>query len=157
MMGLSARTQGHAPLASSARAGLHLPSVAKPKIGSRFTQMLSIHRPALPSLKMASSSRKEKAVVSASSAVVAATSAPLPVQKDFKWGADMKNLGICVAIGAITWFCPAPTGAYIVASNLHPRCGSCFNQYAGHMNVFSLHVTNSVFFAATKPQLATKS
>lgn len=28
----------------------------------------------------------------------------------FKWGADMKNLGICVAVALALWFAPAPAG-----------------------------------------------
>ena len=44
------------------------------------------------------------------STAVAASSAPKPVAKEFKWGADMKSLGICVAIGVVTWFLPAPAG-----------------------------------------------
>lgn len=28
----------------------------------------------------------------------------------FQWGADMKNLGISVALGVAVWLCPAPSG-----------------------------------------------
>jgi hypothetical protein len=80
-----------------------LPAVANPKNASRCTHKLSAHRLELPSLKLVKLSRMEIRVAVASSAV-AATSAPLPAQKEFKWGANMKNLGICVAVGAITWF-----------------------------------------------------
>ena len=59
------------------------------------------------------SSRKEHAqAVASSSAVISASSAPAPLQKEFKWGANMKNLGIAVAVGVITWFVPAPAGGY---------------------------------------------
>lgn len=40
----------------------------------------------------------------------AAASAPAPAQKEFKWGADMKTLGLAVGIGALIWFLPSPAG-----------------------------------------------
>jgi Sodium:sulfate symporter transmembrane region len=39
-------------------------------------------------------------------AKAAASSTP----EGFKWGADMKNLGISVALGLAVWFCPTPSG-----------------------------------------------
>lgn len=45
----------------------------------------------------------------ASPSVVAKAAASSPPE-EFKWGADMKNLGISVALGVAVWFCPAPTG-----------------------------------------------
>ena len=56
-------------------------------------------------------SRKEHAqAVVSSSAVISASSAPVPLQKEFKWGANMQSLGIAVAVGVITWFVPPPAG-----------------------------------------------
>ena len=37
---------------------------------------------------------------------------------EFKWGADMKNLGISVALGLAVWFCPAPNGVSAQAWHL---------------------------------------
>ena len=59
------------------------------------------------------SNRKEHAQAAASSsAIISASSAPAPLQKEFKWGANMQNLGIAVAVGVITWFVPPPAGGY---------------------------------------------
>jgi hypothetical protein len=41
---------------------------------------------------------------------VAAKAAASSASEGFKWGADMKNLGISVALGLIVWFCPTPSG-----------------------------------------------
>jgi di/tricarboxylate transporter len=35
-----------------------------------------------------------------------------------KWGADMKKLGICVAIGTALWFAPSPAGVTTQAWHL---------------------------------------
>lgn len=37
---------------------------------------------------------------------------------EFKWGADMKNLGISVALGVAVWLCPAPNGVSAQAWHL---------------------------------------
>ena len=129
MMGFSARLQGKVPLASTARVQ-SVPQLAKPKIASSCTEKLCLRQQALPSLRRVSSSRVKKSVVASSNAIVAATSAPLPAKKEFKWGADMKNLSICVAVGVITWFCPAPTGAFFTAiSILHASLALIFNRF----------------------------
>ena len=54
----------------------------------------------------------DKAASKADSAVPAATPA-------FKWGADMKSLGICVGIATLLWFLPAPSG---VSTQVLPSC-----------------------------------
>ena len=45
----------------------------------------------------------------ASAAVTASPGQPAE-QKSFKWGADMKNLGIAVGIATVLWFIPPPSG-----------------------------------------------
>lgn len=68
----------------------------------------------LSGYRPASRVRADKPCVTAS-AIVAASSAPKPVAKEFKWGADMKSLSICLAIGAVTWFAPSPAGSLLWA------------------------------------------
>lgn len=47
-----------------------------------------------------------------------ASSASAPEVAPFKWGANMKNLGICVAIATAIWFSPAPSGVSAQAWHL---------------------------------------
>lgn len=47
----------------------------------------------------------------------AAGSAPAKAP-EFKWGADMKNLSICIALGTLLWFLPAPAGVTAKAWHL---------------------------------------
>lgn len=104
-------------------------------------------RPALPTSRLASRvvtpALKSKRTVPISATPVsrkrnvnivnAAAGAPAPVAKPFKWGADMKNLAICIGIGAAMWFCPAPQGVSAKAWHLlsiftgtcPPRPGPC--------------------------------
>lgn len=57
--------------------------------------------------------------ICASAAVVAATSAaPPPDKKQFKWGADMKTLGIAVGVATAIWFLPPPAGVTLQAWHL---------------------------------------
>jgi hypothetical protein len=68
-------------------------------------QPLAASRPALramPALAPRPASRTARLQVSAS----AGAAAPAP----FKWGANMKDLSICIGIGVAMWFCPAPAG-----------------------------------------------
>ena len=44
--------------------------------------------------------------------------AAAPQEPPFKWGADMKNLSICVGISLALWFCPPPAGVNIKAWHL---------------------------------------
>ncbi|GLI68524.1 hypothetical protein VaNZ11_012971 [Volvox africanus] len=48
----------------------------------------------------------------------AATPAPAPAKPAFKWGANMKDLGICVGIAALLWFIPPPAGVTAKAWHL---------------------------------------
>lgn len=49
----------------------------------------------------------------------AGAAAPAPVEKaPFKWGANMKNLAICIGLGAAIAIAPAPTGVSPKAWNL---------------------------------------
>ena len=52
------------------------------------------------------------------SAAVTAAPAPVPEQKSFKWGADMKNLGIAVGIATALWYIPPPSGVTVQAWHL---------------------------------------
>ena len=53
-------------------------------------------------------------------ASAAVTGAPAPVfeQKPFKWGADMRNLGIAVGVATALWFIPPPSGVTLQAWHL---------------------------------------
>jgi anion transporter len=46
------------------------------------------------------------------------SSAPAPTDTGFKWGADMKTLGLSVGIGALIWFVPPPAGVTLQAWHL---------------------------------------
>lgn len=109
----------------SSMTGVQTPSKAAPVLASSASLPKIFRKQALHTLpsnkasqcqsrssrliKGSRSSRKLATQIVASTAV-AASSAPKPVAKEFKWGADMKSLGICVAIGVVTWFLPAPAG-----------------------------------------------
>lgn len=47
----------------------------------------------------------------------AASGTPAP-QTGIKWGADLKKLAICIAVGAAVWFIPPPTGVTVQAWHL---------------------------------------
>ena len=47
-----------------------------------------------------------------------ASPAQVPEQKPFKWGADMKNLGIAVGVATALWFIPPPSGVTVQAWHL---------------------------------------
>ena len=48
--------------------------------------------------------------------VVSATASAPPAE--FKWGADMKNLGISVGLAVVIWFIPPPSGVTLPAWHL---------------------------------------
>ena len=54
---------------------------------------------------------------SSSQPIVGAASAP-SAKPEFKWGADMKNLGISVGLAAAVWFIPSPEGVSAAAWHL---------------------------------------
>jgi len=54
----------------------------------------------------------------ASTVKVSAQASSSSPAAEFKWGADMKNLGICVAIATIMWFIPPPAGVSLKAWHL---------------------------------------
>jgi len=47
-----------------------------------------------------------------------AAEVPAPADSGFKWGADMKTLGMSVGIGALIWFIPPPAGVTLQAWHL---------------------------------------
>lgn len=54
-------------------------------------------------------------------AQAASTPAPAPAaapKPAFKWGANMRDLGMCVAIATILWFVPPPAGVTLKAWHL---------------------------------------
>jgi hypothetical protein len=53
-------------------------------------------------------SRQARPVQSSSHSVQLAAASSEPGK--FKWGANMKNLGIAVGLATLIWFIPAPTG-----------------------------------------------
>ena len=56
--------------------------------------------------------------VAASSSGALSSTPAAPSEPPFKWGADMKNLGICVSIATIVWFIPPPAGVALQAWHL---------------------------------------
>ena len=73
-----------------------------------------------PALAAQRQPRRQSVVIvssSASAAVLAAAAAPAQ-PKRFKWGADMKNLGICVVVATAVWLLPAPQGVSAKAWHL---------------------------------------
>ncbi len=63
------------------------------------------------------SDRLQSVRVTASSAAISQSS-EAPSEPPFKWGANMKNLGICVAVATIVWFVPPPAGVELKAWRL---------------------------------------
>ncbi len=49
---------------------------------------------------------------------VFASAAPAAAPAPFKWGANMKDLGISIAIAVVMWFMPAPAGVTLKAWHL---------------------------------------
>ncbi len=64
------------------------------------------------------SDRLQTLRVAASSAAAVSSSPEAPSEPPFKWGANMKNLGICVAVATIVWFVPPPEGVALKAWRL---------------------------------------
>lgn len=52
------------------------------------------------------------------SVAVSAQAASAPAAPPFKWGANMRDLGISVGIGALLWFIPPPAGVTVKAWQL---------------------------------------
>ena len=72
------------------------------------------------------------AAAGGSTTVVSAASADAPAPKQFKWGADMKTLGISVAIACVVWVLPPPAGVTVQA---RPACNFCIIVLATLLNV----------------------
>jgi anion transporter len=111
-----------AALRTSSFAGL-APRRAQPSL-ARVISSVSGIRPTL-SLKQAISQcsplpirSRQGLTVHAASSTPAPIPAPAPVAPPFKWGANMKDLGICVAISLVIWFTPPPAGVSIKAWHL---------------------------------------
>lgn len=60
---------------------------------------------------------RRTALCVSANASVAVTTSP-PAEPPFKWGADMKNLSICVGVAVVVWFCPPPAGVTLQAWHL---------------------------------------
>ena len=130
---MSACTAGAlAPVSAQARARhvascpLASPPAAAPSISRGVGRPSLVQSMAHPSLSRRQSRRAQRLCVNASTAVVsaAAASAPAPAEKPFKWGADMKNLGISVAIAVVVWLLPPPSGVKLQALPRVP-CTEC--------------------------------
>ena len=89
---------------------------ATPKLSRRVEKTPSVNLHAAGPRLVASKRLARNISKVQASAQVAAATAPAPAQKEFKWGANMKNLGICLAIGVATWFAPAPNGELLTES-----------------------------------------
>lgn len=86
------------------------------KIVAQRCQSLRHNKCALSGSKPIIRPRAERSLrVVASSAVA---NAEAPSEPPFKWGADMKNLGICVGVATILWFIPPPAGVELRAWHL---------------------------------------
>eukprot|EP00878_Enallax_costatus_P027421 GHUV01029525.1.p1 GENE.GHUV01029525.1~~GHUV01029525.1.p1 ORF type:complete len:107 (-),score=10.37 GHUV01029525.1:449-769(-) len=69
-----------------------------------------------------------------------AAAAPAPAKQPFKWGANMKNLAICVGVGVALSLCPAPQGVTTKAWNLLAIfTGDCYNVVDAGSSVFMAH------------------
>ena len=76
---------------------------------------------ALPTRKNVKTRRSEKLQslqVAASAAGSLSSTPAAPSEPPFKWGADMKNLGISVGIATVMWFVPPPAGVALQAWHL---------------------------------------
>ena len=71
----------------------------------------------LPDLSLKMARRGSPSRCNASSGHVAAAAASTG-PTEFKWGADMKNLGISVGLAVAVWFVPPPSGVTIPAWHL---------------------------------------
>lgn len=69
----------------------------------------AVARPVLPALRP-----RARTV----SVVAQAASAPAPAAPAFKWGANMRDLAICVGVAVALWFAPAPAGVSLQAWHL---------------------------------------
>jgi hypothetical protein len=78
------------------------------KTSTRFTPVQH------PTIQPAKTVEQARARASNPSIVQAAAVEP----EKFKWGANMKNLGISVACGLLVWFLPAPAGVSAQAWHL---------------------------------------
>jgi Sodium:sulfate symporter transmembrane region len=52
----------------------------------------------------------QQTVAASASGPAAINAAAASEPEGFKWGADMKKLGLCVGLGTAMWFVPPPTG-----------------------------------------------
>ncbi len=104
-------TRCAAPYASPGRPAAHLVSAESAKQPSVLRSCCLPER-RLAGLGRTSTQQKARNFrpVTSASAVVAATSAAPEKPTGFKWGADMKLLGVCFAVGAAIWVAPAPQG-----------------------------------------------
>ncbi|CAK0745861.1 dityrosine synthesis enzyme [Coccomyxa viridis] len=64
------------------------------------------------------SEKLESLQVAASAAGSLSSTPAAPSEPPFKWGADMKNLGISVGIATVMWFVPPPAGVALQAWHL---------------------------------------
>ena len=111
------------PASSCVKASISLPSAksfrysvpkaagpAAHRIGSQGLQHSALVKPTsrrAPLVQCRSSSQR----------IVSAASAP-SAKPEFKWGADMKNLGISVGLATAVWFIPSPEGVSAAAWHL---------------------------------------
>eukprot|EP00879_Flechtneria_rotunda_P022700 GHRR01023974.1.p1 GENE.GHRR01023974.1~~GHRR01023974.1.p1 ORF type:complete len:386 (+),score=103.40 GHRR01023974.1:93-1250(+) len=104
------------------RAGLRAPTCARPVFAvpvlarwnrTSAQQHLAKTASVVPAVPRTAQRTPLQVVNAAAGAAPAA-----PAQKPFKWGADMKNLGICIGVGVAIALCPAPAGVAPKAWNL---------------------------------------
>ena len=117
--------------AAPVRGQLHQRSaapLAKPSLAAAAAKLsATASRPRLAVAKLSVRHAKHAqrlciAAAGGGTAVVSAASADARAPKQFKWGADMKTLGISVAIACVVWVLPPPTGVTVQA---RPACKFC--------------------------------
>lgn len=89
------------------------------RTSSSLTLRSSVSMPALPLHSRVSQKTVNLGRRSLNLTASAATPAsPAPAKPAFKWGANMKDLAICVGIAVALWFVPPPAGVTAKAWHL---------------------------------------
>eukprot|EP00873_Tetraselmis_striata_P041184 jgi/Tetstr1/461448/TSEL_006557.t1 len=108
------------------RTGVRAPAAARPAAVRVSASRQSAIRPAAPARPLLArvvpnrkpAQRGSLRVEASSTPTVAVSASPDPPAEPFKWGAKMKPLLTCVAIGVVLWFIPAPEGVTTKAWHL---------------------------------------
>ena len=120
--GPSAGLRTRAPAARAPGAASMMQRPAKPGPAISFVRSLSGPTLAVRPASLASHRRPQRTGMSVCAAATPAAPAPAeppaPVEPSFTWGAKMKPLLGCLALGVVMWFIPAPEGVPVKAWHL---------------------------------------